>query len=431
MVQIWGPPVVSDLRAAAAVLGLLALTCRGGSPPTLPATPAAEEAPPLAGVVRATLSPVPSATPHRPPTAGAAPPAPPTSADAPLCAPLRDDPAAGRRQLIAALEAYGSGGALAATAQELLAAAARGDELPDAVFYGRSGNTGLGIVALDPALTLPGDVPFAPRYAPREGHGGCWGFIRTGMTATREGSELVVTPTYALAFASDRGVATLAVPTYWDGIDGFNVLAVADLDGDGWQEGLYRATSGWVGQAHEQLAGEVTLLVTSRDGALRVLPPFDDVALQRKAWQLGDVNGDGRVDLTEYRDFPRAGYCAHDVDPQWGDPPTVRNPVTLAQGADGAFSYTNAEAVAILRNRCPASPVELHTAEDVLCARIWGACTRDVAQRVRATNRAWSCELERRGEPQRHAAANKEYRAMLEHAATYVPPATLAPPCPR
>jgi len=357
------------------------------------------------------------------------------SAPSSACDALRVSDPDYQQRLVEALEAFRNQETRARARQaadELLALASAGEVLPEESFDAGGGNAGVGILSLTkPDFTLPRDVPMAKDNAPREAPQGCWGLVHDGIDSIRYEVALSVRHRYFVAFATTDGkVSRVPVPTFWDCIDGHNALAVADLDGDGWEEGLYQATNGWAGQQHDDCGGHVTLLFSSQGGQLHLVPPFDDEDFARRAWTIEDVNGDGRVDLTESHGWTRDQYCDDERD-AWGDPPRVTNRATLAQGSDGKFSFANAESLAVLTRRCPTNPKELRSSEDVICARIWGECVSDLKRRIRASNSAWDCGREQRNEPQLLPNANREYFDMLKHAATYRPPAVLAPTCDR
>ena len=415
---------VIHFAPAGAVLTLLAVHCARGSlqvaPPDTTA-PVAEATP--ARSASSAVAPVPSAVDD-------APALQPASCDA-----LQVGRAVQRTWWKAALAEYLAKQAdrdpsSTAAAREVLAALQEDRPLPDFALASMDcqGAPGMGIVSLsEPNLELPGSVP--SEVVPRAGPRGCWSLIRTGVQSITH-DPWAIYHAYAVAFAGlDGAVSTFPVPAYFEGVDFINVLAVADLDGDGWEEGLYLARNGWAGQMHDDIGGQTTLLLTSKGGTLSLVTPFDDAAMQHLPWDLRDANGDGRYDLVEDRGWVREGYCARDVNDHFGDPPYVHNPFALAQSPQGRFSYENEASKAFLRARCPKNPSRLQSSEDVLCARIHGECTTDLARRIRGTNSPFQCTLEALGRPQPRGDANKEYHDMLANAAVFRPPASLAPVC--
>ncbi len=317
-------------------------------------------------------------------------------------------------------------------ARALLRAAEAGTPFPSDVYVETAGiNTAVGIASLNEKEPgIPEHVPLAEQNIPVQVSSGCWGLIVTGVKSVyANGSDLSIDFEYTVAFVSNEGkISHYSVDAYWKGIDAMNGLYLADLDGDGWHEGFYLAENGWVGQDHDWVGGSFAILLTSKNGDLEPVAPFDDFSFQEAHWSLDDVNRDGRMDLTHQMGWDRKNGCFEDYD-HWNDPPYVRNEFALMQDSKGQFSYANAESKIVLEKRCPTNPSRLENSENVICARIWGECTSDLKRRIRKTNKPWSCRRAKNKRKQLSADANREFHDMLYNAASFIPPASLRPVC--
>jgi hypothetical protein len=185
--------------------------------------------------------------------------------------------------------------------------------------------------------------------------------------------------------------ASLTVPADKDQRDpswkGEEAAILYDFDGDGDPELFFTLVS----NGYEILVVR-SVFVTARGG--RVVPY---AAAPKGMKELRDVDGDGRPDAlvdVELGGYKGCNFCAES---------DVRETFVAHGRPDGTFSFTDKEARAQVRARCPAPPSgrlvknDDISPETIVCSRIWGVpraalLARLAAQCAPHAARAAQCE---------------------------------------
>lgn len=151
-----------------------------------------------------------------------------------------------------------------------------------------------------------------------------------------------------------------------------------DYDGDGEEEYVAVGSD----QTKEGVKDLITWVVTVKGGAAQLYAPAKDIVAAR----VEDVDRDGRPDFVSYGPF-RSRVPARCN----GEPTIAQGPSLLVHSLkDGAFSWTDEQAVAFAKQSCPKAGFEIardeekkvddeQTFENVACAKLWGVPEAQIA----------------------------------------------------
>jgi hypothetical protein len=165
----------------------------------------------------------------------------------------------------------------------------------------------------------------------------------------------------------------------------------------------------WIGIS-VKYEGDTTQLYTLKSSNIEKYP-----VVRHEFGSMEDVTGDGRPDFLWSEALAGVIDC--------GDNPyDVHTPGFLAHSQpDGTFSIDSAEARKHARDWCPRPPAQLPGTLEVVCARLWGADTASLVQRIQTERTPYDCSASGSQQPN----GTTEYHAMLA-AAKYEPPFRLS-----
>lgn len=164
-----------------------------------------------------------------------------------------------------------------------------GDAKPDVAVVNYGGETPLSVFLNTGAGKLAPPVGYAAE-----------GFLTSVEMGDLDGDGhrdlLVLDSSSRLAGFMNQGDGTFAPAVSYAGADTINAFAVGDVTGDGLADVVVAHTLTYEGPSLVWFAGDVGVLVNGGRGALR--PPVNfAVAPVERSIVLGDLNGDGKVDV--------------------------------------------------------------------------------------------------------------------------------------